>query len=210
MPLNRRRGQGRASLRDGLKAMARNIGEIARSGALWRILGWGGAGLILLTPLVAMQFTREVAWDLPDFIFIGGLLGGMGLALELAVRKSGSLAYRVAVGLALLTAVLLIWINAAVGVIGDEAQGANILYLGVILLALVGALAARFRAAGMAWAMGAAGLANLAIPAIVIGFWPDARASVSTGLVVLNSIFAALWLVSALLFRRAGQTAPAP
>jgi hypothetical protein len=51
---------------------------------------------ILLLPLVAMQITDEVDWGLADFVLAGALLVGTGLLLELAVRKPGSVAYRVA------------------------------------------------------------------------------------------------------------------
>jgi hypothetical protein len=51
---------------------------------------------ILLLPLVAMQITDEVDWGLADFAVAGALLGGTGLLLELAARKPGNLAYRVA------------------------------------------------------------------------------------------------------------------
>jgi len=51
---------------------------------------------ILLVPLVAMQITDEVDWSLADFAFAGALLGGSGLLLELAARKPGNIAYRVA------------------------------------------------------------------------------------------------------------------
>ena len=55
-------------------------------------------GFILLVPLVAMQFTDEVAWGVADFVVAGVLLGGTGLLLELAVRKPANIAYRVAAG----------------------------------------------------------------------------------------------------------------
>jgi hypothetical protein len=53
---------------------------------------------ILLLPLVAMQFTDEVAWDVADFVFAGILLAGTGLLLEVAVKNPRSLVYRVAAG----------------------------------------------------------------------------------------------------------------
>jgi len=34
----------------------------------WRIVGWGTATIMLLLPLIAMQFTDEVNWDVSDFI----------------------------------------------------------------------------------------------------------------------------------------------
>ena len=79
---------------------------------------WGAAALILLLPLVAMQFTDEVKWDVADFVFTGALLIGVGVPYELAVRKTGNAAYRAAVGLALAAAFILILVNGAVGVIG--------------------------------------------------------------------------------------------
>lgn len=53
---------------------------------------------ILLLPLLAMQFTDEVAWDLADFAVAGALLFGAGLTYELVARKAGNIAYRAAGG----------------------------------------------------------------------------------------------------------------
>jgi hypothetical protein len=74
---------------------------------------------ILLIPLVAMQFTKEVTWTASDFIFAGILLIGTGLAYVgvTAVRKDP--VYRSAVAAAIGTTFLLIWVNVAVGVIGS-------------------------------------------------------------------------------------------
>ena len=50
--------------------------------------------LILLVPLVAMQFTDEVDWALADFVVAGALLGGTGFLLHrLAGRKAGNIIY---------------------------------------------------------------------------------------------------------------------
>ena len=49
--------------------MAERIGRNGeRRGSVWRIAAWGLAGLILLLPLVAMQFTDEVEWTASDFV----------------------------------------------------------------------------------------------------------------------------------------------
>ena len=45
-----------------------------------------GVALVLLLPLVAMQFTDEVVWTLWDFIVVGVLLTAIGVAIELAVE----------------------------------------------------------------------------------------------------------------------------
>ena len=73
--------------------------------------------LILLLPLLAMQFTDEVVWDLADFVVAGALLFGTGLTYELIAGKGGNFAYRAAVGVAAAAALLLVWVNLAVGII---------------------------------------------------------------------------------------------
>jgi hypothetical protein len=45
-------------------------------------------GSLLLVPAVAMLFTDEVNWDLFDFVVMGAVLFGVGLAYELIARKS--------------------------------------------------------------------------------------------------------------------------
>ncbi|MGH7026470.1 hypothetical protein [Brevundimonas sp.] len=87
-----------------------------RLSRFWRLGLWSLIAVLLLTPLIAMQFTREVAWDGADFAFAGVLLVGAGILFELAARATRSLAWRLAIGAVLLLAVLIIWADAAVGV----------------------------------------------------------------------------------------------
>ncbi len=72
-------------------------------------------GLILLIPLVAMQFSDEVVWTLFDFATAGALLSGTGLMFVLAARKVDK-RYRVAIGIALAAALLYVWVELAVGI----------------------------------------------------------------------------------------------
>jgi hypothetical protein len=83
---------------------------------LWRIALWGAVALILLTPLVAMQFNTGVAWDAADFALAGGLLIGGALLIELMMWKTRTFATRALIGAAILLAIALIWIEAAVGI----------------------------------------------------------------------------------------------
>ncbi|MBM3547744.1 MAG: hypothetical protein FJX54_12395 [Alphaproteobacteria bacterium] len=171
----------------------------------WRLLGWGTAAFLLLLPLVAMQFTDEVDWDAFDFVFMGILFGGVGLGFELVFRRSGDRTYRLAVSLALVTGFLMIWINAAVGIVGDEDEF-SVPFVLVVVVALLGAFLARFRPAGMARAMIAASLTQLAVPAAEFALLPQARALVlSADAMILIAFFTALWLAAALLFRRAAR-----
>jgi hypothetical protein len=161
----------------------------------------------LLLPLVAMQFTDEVNWTAFDFAFMGALLGGVGLGMELAVRKTRSAQYRIAAGTALAATFLLVWINGAVGIIGSEQEDANVLYGGVLAVALIGVIIARVRPAGMALAMGATALAQALVPVIALTLELGSIASVGSPEVLgLTGLFVALWLVSALLFHKSART----
>ena len=79
--------------------------------------------LLLLIPLIAMQFTDDVNWTLFDFIVAGVLLLATGLMCELVIRKVNKIGYRIAICLAILAALLLIWIELAVGIFGSPLGG---------------------------------------------------------------------------------------
>jgi hypothetical protein len=164
--------------------------------------------LILLLPWIAMQFSAEVAWSGFDFAFAGALLFGAGLAIDLIARKAGTLAYRAALGAALAAAVLLVWVNLAVGILGPEDNPANGLYLGVLAVLMVGALIARLRPRGMALALFATALAQGLATVMGLLTWKLDLASAGALAGVLkavgvNAFFVALWIGSGLLFQRA-------
>ncbi|WP_377041716.1 hypothetical protein [Microvirga arabica] len=162
--------------------------------------------LLLLLPLAAMLFTDEIDWDETDFIVFGAMLFGACGVYELAARMTGSTAYRAAVGVAVVAAFILIWMNLAVGIIGSEDNPANLMYAGVLALALLGSLIVRFRPHRMAQVFIATALAQVLVGIIALSAglgstganWPRV-------IVVLTGFFSALWLLSAWLFRRAAR-----
>lgn len=178
-----------------MEITAKNEGK--RGGNRWRMAVWGTAMLILAVPLVAMQFTNEVTWEPEDFLAIGAMLAIACGIFELAARMTVNRAYRAAVGLAVVASFLLIWINLAVGIIGDEDNLLNLMYGGVLAVALVGALVAHFRPAGMARAFVATAVAQVVVGVVAL------NAGYFT--LVLEGFFAALWLISAALFRTSAR-----
>ena len=80
------------------------------------VFAWVARGtcLVLLVPLVAMQFTDEVRWDTTDFVVMGMLLLGTGSLYVLVSRKVPR-GRRVVVGLAFVAAFLYAWAELAVG-----------------------------------------------------------------------------------------------
>ena len=124
-------------------------------------------------------------------------------------------AYRIAIGIAGTTGFILLWINAAAGIIGDGPI--NVMYLGVLAVALAGALIAQFQPRGMAWTLFATALAQVLVPVVALLIWSvggqellldphSPHPPFHPGILpvfALNAGFAALWTVSALFFRRA-------
>ena len=155
---------------------------------------WAGAAALLVLPVVAMEVTDEVNWTTSDFVFAAILLFGSAGIVELAGRASPNLSYLWGAIFAVGTGFLTIWANAAVGMIGSEDNSYNLLFLGVLALALLGSAAARFRAGGMAIVMGAAAAAQAIAGAG--GIAQDSHGG------ILSAAFAVPWLIAAWLFRK--------
>jgi hypothetical protein len=110
---------------------------------------------------------------------------------------SRNYAYRAGVGFALAASFLTVWATGAVGMIGDEGDPYNLLFIAVIGLALLGGIVARFRAAGMAVTMATAAAAQVVIS--VVGMPTDLRGG------LFSSCFGGIWLISAVLFWKAAR-----
>ena len=162
---------------------------------------------VLAVPALAMAFnlaipdpgsgTDGVNWGPMDFALMGVLILGAGLLFEYASsRLAGNIAHRAAVGIAVAAGLLLIWVNLAVGMIGDEGNPANLMYIFVLFVALVGAAIARFepREASIAMFATAGAHTLVVVIALFAGLEPELRA---------DAFFIAAWVASALLFRQA-------
>jgi hypothetical protein len=152
-----------------------------------------------------MQLSDEWNWTPLDFVFAGLILFGTGLTYELVARKGGTIAYRAAVGIACAAGLVLVWINAAVGIIGDE-DLANAMYFGVLVVGFIGAFMARFEPRGMSRTLFAMAVAQTLVPLVALTWIPEERFAPGVLPVMgLNAVFVALWVVSALLFRHAAE-----
>ncbi|MFD2366763.1 hypothetical protein [Pseudoduganella sp. GCM10020061] len=80
-------------------------------------------GLLLLIPLVAMQFNTEVNWDETDFIVMGILLSTIGLLYVAGSRMVKTTGQRIAVGVVLFLVFFFTWAELAVGVFGTPWAG---------------------------------------------------------------------------------------
>ena len=81
------------------------------------------APLLLLIPLITMQFTEQVNWVLSDFIIMGLLLLSTGLIVELVLRKVKKVKPRLILIIVVLMVLFLIWAELAVGIFGTPFAG---------------------------------------------------------------------------------------
>ena len=112
-------------------------------------------------------------------------------------------AYQFALGLALTAAILIVWLNAAAGLIGiEDDHPANFLYVGVLAIGFIGAIITRFQPRGLARASFATALAQALVGAIALEL-PNTASSVQ--ILILHGLFVALFAGAALLFRYAAR-----
>lgn len=172
---------------------------MARRGNKLRMVAWGLAAALWLTPLVAMQFTREVDWDVFDFVVFGAMLLLALGAYEVVTRMSPNRAYRLGAAVAIVTGFLVVWANGAVGMIGNEGNAYNLWFLGAIAVGAAGALITWFRPRGMARSLYATAAIHAAVALYALAAGWDLRGA------VFSLAFVFPWLLSAGLFRKAAR-----
>ena len=164
-----------------------------------------GTALVLLLPMSMLLF-GDLAWGPSDFALAGVLLMAIGLVREAVARNAPNTAYKAALGVAVGAAFMALFLMASVGIVGEDGDPADLMFLGVFAVGIVGAVVARFRAHGMARALFATAVAQALVAVIaLIDGKHEAPISSVWEILGLNGLFAALFVGSALLFRRAAR-----
>jgi len=79
--------------------------------------------LFLTIPLVAMQWTDEVQWDIYDFIVAGIGLFILAVIVELTLRIIKKKSYRLIILAFIILGFLMLWAEMAVGIFGSPIAG---------------------------------------------------------------------------------------
>jgi hypothetical protein len=141
-----------------------------------------------------------------QFVMAGIVLLLAGLVCLLVASRSRSGTYKLAAGVAVVASILLVWGNLAVGFIGSEDNPVNLLYAGVLVVGFVGTVVARLQPLGIAKAMFAAALTQFAVPFVALLIKQPELTMGVLWVIVLNTLFAGLWVAAGWLFRRASAT----
>lgn len=158
---------------------------------LWTII----IVFILMIPLI-MQFTNEIDWrEALAYSVILLTIGGfyeLWQWLKTCIRM-----YRIAFGLGLAGALLLIWVNGAVGIIGSEDNPANLMYGAVFAVGLIGSIISRFKPSGMMRTLFVAALIQILVPVVALFIWPAQASWGEAGVIgvfIVNFMFALLFI----------------
>lgn len=169
------------------------------------IIGSALLALIVLTiPLTAMLFTHEINWEPLDFGVAWLLIFGTGISFHFICRAYRNSIYKIASALAVCAGFAIIWINGAVGIIGNEENPINFLFGIVLLIMFLGSYLVKRSPRKMAWVM-----LVTAVSQIVITLWgtlihlsnyPEYNFA---GVIRITLLFSTIWGLTSLLYYKA-------
>lgn len=82
-----------------------------------------GSGGLLVVPFIASQFSDEVNWSGFDYLVMAILFGTTSVALDFILTKAKNKQSRWAWGIAVVLALVIVWVEIAVGVFGSLLAG---------------------------------------------------------------------------------------
>ncbi|PJE51134.1 MAG: hypothetical protein COV29_02570 [Candidatus Yanofskybacteria bacterium CG10_big_fil_rev_8_21_14_0_10_36_16] len=168
---------------------------------------WAVVVALILIMLLAIQFqpfADEVQWN--ETVAFGVMFLIVGGAYELwQWLKTRNKLYCFAFIMGFFGVFLLGWVSGAVGIIGSEDNSVNSMYWAVPIVGFIGSLLSRFKSHGMAYTLFVVALIQFLVPVVALIISPEVswgNAGV-VGVFIVNFIFAAIFAVSGLLFRKA-------
>jgi len=114
--------------------------------------------------------------------------------------------YRIALLIWLITTLFLFWANGAIGIIGSENNPANLLYIAVFFVVIVGSIISRLKPYWMTRTFFITAIIQFLVPVFALLVWPAKTSWGSAGVLgvfIFNFIFVLFFLTSGLLFYRA-------
>lgn len=162
------------------------------------------SALFMLIPFTASLLSDEMDWSLFDYILIWTLLFLTGLTYSFITRNSKDAVYRLAVGLAVVSGLMLTWANVAVGLIGSEDNPINLSYMFILAVGILASFIVRFKAVKMTFVM--VSMAYLLLVVGVVALFMDMHLlphSSVTQIMGVTGFFMLPMLVSAILFYQA-------
>lgn len=104
--------------------------------------------IILLIPLVGTFTVEGWNWDAFDFVIAGIVLFTAFFMIEFLARKMRDIPSRIAAGITVIMTLLIVWVNLAVGIIGDG-NNTSACYMLVVPVGFLGLAVSRLKPKGL-------------------------------------------------------------
>lgn len=159
--------------------------------------------LMLVIPFIGNRTVEGWNWDTFDFVFMGVLIFSAAFTFEMVARLSSNKMYKGAVGITVVAALLLTWMNLAVGIIGNEDNPANAMYFLVIPVGFLGLIASQMKAKGLSVTTFLMSAIVMATPCVALAVNRPSLDNLPGifGVFFISAFYAALYLGAGLLFR---------
>jgi hypothetical protein len=157
-----------------------------------------GALAMLMVPLVASRLVPGWNWKPAAFVVVYVVFFATGMLYALVARKMSAWSYKAGVAVALVAGFGLAWSNMVH--VADSENPANLAYYTVLVVGLVGACLARFKARGLAFTLFTMS-ATLALIALMLP--SGAPSYMARNMAIGHGVLVALFTASGLMFRHA-------
>lgn len=158
--------------------------------------------IVLVIPLVGTFTVEGWNWDGFDFVVAGIVLFTAFFMIEFLAKKMRDIPSRVATGITVVTTLLIVWVNLAVGIIGDG-NNTSACYMLVVPVGFIGLALSRLKPQGLSYTAFAMAAVMLLVPTVawLIGN-PDIHQETQVLKVfILSAGFAFWYIVAGVLFR---------
>lgn len=158
---------------------------------------------LLVIPFIASMFVDGWNWSISDFVYAWIMFSAASIAFTFMFTSMRNFFYKIAMAAAIVGAFTLVWVNGAVGIIGES--DSNAMYLGVLAVFLLGTAIARLQAAKMSTVLYATALAQFLVPVMALLLHEPDFAPGVLQVFVLNGGWVILFLFSAIMFKNAAE-----
>ncbi len=157
---------------------------------------------ILVLPAIGELTVESWDWGVGGFLFMGALLFVTFLTIELIAKHSASRFYKAGVAIATVTTFFIIWVNLAVGIIGDG-NNTSAMYFLVVPVGFIGLALSRLKPLGLSITAFCMAAIMLLVPTVawLTGNQDLAQEPQVLKVFVLSAGFAFWYAVAGVLFR---------
>lgn len=157
--------------------------------------------VLLLVPLYGNFYIEGWNWSGGDFVVMGAIIWIAAFLFELARTSTQNMTYKLAASIAVAASFLLVWVNAAVNIIGDD-NPVNTLYALIVIVGIIAAANMKFQSVRLSRMLFVVSGLLLIVPVIGLIATPENIAPGVMGIFLLSGFFAVAYALAGFLFQK--------